>query len=245
MNVRTLIVDDEPLSRRRLVSLLGHYPQIEVVGEAGSGPEAQALLERQDAQLVFLDIDMPGPNGLETARQMQQLADPPLVVFVTAHPEHALEAFSVAASDYLLKPVESERLKETVTRLMRQVEEPAWTPPPAPRACPRLVMRDKDQGLREMLDATEVLWFEAREGKTFARVGQRFLESTQSLAQLEPVLPAEAFVRTSRAHLVNLARIKRVIPWFNGSYNLQMEGGAEVPLSRSFVADFQKRVHWL
>jgi two-component system, LytTR family, response regulator LytT len=196
--VKVVIVDDEAPARSELRHLLGAHAGVEVVGEAASAAEATEVAAGCDA--VFLDIELAGASGLEAARLLSGDADPPAVVFVTAHAEYAVDAFAVEAFDYLLKPVDPERLARVVARLAERrpaVREPRKIPVVA-------------GGRTELIDQDQVRYVQAEGDYSRVHTYDRSYLSTTSLRELEAALPPERFVRIHRSYLVNLARVASV-----------------------------------
>ena len=198
--MRVLVVDDEAPARSELRYLLGRHAGI-VVEEAPSAVEALVLVRRNRYDAVFLDVEMPAATGLDLAPLVGQGARPPAVVFVTAHAEYAVEAFAVEAFDYLLKPVEPERLARVVARL-REREDPAATPV---RKLPVVA-----GGRTELIEHADVHYVQADGDYTRVHVYDRSYLSTASLSELEQELPPERFARIHRALLVNLAKVSAV-----------------------------------
>jgi two-component system, LytTR family, response regulator LytT len=196
--VKVVIVDDEAPARSELRHLLGEHAGVEVVGEAASAAEATEVAAGCDA--VFLDIELAGASGLEAARLLSGDADPPAVVFVTAHAEYAVDAFAVEAFDYLLKPVDPERLARVVARLAERrptAREPRKIPVVA-------------GGRTELIDQEQVRYVQAEGDYSRVHTYDRSYLSTASLRELEAALPPERFVRIHRSYLVNLARVASV-----------------------------------
>jgi len=196
--VKVVIVDDEAPARSELRHLLGAHAGVEVVGEAASAAEATEVAAGCDA--VFLDIELAGASGLEAARLLSGDADPPAVVFVTAHAEYAVDAFAVEAFDYLLKPVDPERLARVLARLAERrptAREPRKIPVVA-------------GGRTELIDQEQVRYVQAEGDYSRVHTYDRSYLSTASLRELEAALPAERFVRIHRSYLVNLARVASV-----------------------------------
>jgi len=199
MTLRVLIVDDETLARARLRTLLGDCtaPAVQVVGDAANASQAIELLRRGPADLVLLDIHMPGADGLTLAQTLRTLAQPPAVVFVTAHAEHAVQAFELEAVDYLTKPVRLERLQQSLQKVERQLRNHAGSAPPEPQEA----LLIQERGRTERVPLAEVLYFKAElkyitvrtQGKTYILDG--------SLSELEEKYPAQ-FMRIHRNALV-------------------------------------------
>jgi two-component system response regulator LytT len=196
--VKVVIVDDEAPARSELRHLLGAHAGVEVVGEAASAAEATEVAAGCDA--VFLDIELAGASGLEAARMLSGDADPPAVVFVTAHTEYAVDAFAVEAFDYLLKPVDPERLARVVARLAER--RPAIR---EPRKIPVVA-----GGRTELIDQEQVRYVQAEGDYSRVHTYDRSYLSTASLRELEAALPPERFVRIHRSYLVNLACVASV-----------------------------------
>jgi len=196
--VKVVIVDDEAPARSELRHLLGAHAGVEVVGEAASAAEAAEVAAGCDA--VFLDIELAGASGLEAARLLSGDVDPPAVVFVTAHAEYAVDAFAVEAFDYLLKPVDPERLARVLARLAERrstVREPRKIPVVA-------------GGRTELIDQEQVRYVQAEGDYSRVHTYDRSYLSTASLRELEAALPPERFVRIHRSYLVNLACVASV-----------------------------------
>ena len=243
--LRAVVVDDEPLARERLVALLAEAaPHVEVVGLAEGGRTAVPLIHETRPDVVFLDVEMPVIDGFDV---VDLLAPPrPHVVFVTAHDDHALRAFEVHALDYVTKPVGRERLASAVARV---TASPTGTGAAnagldALRASPErrpLVRLAVHAGRRlRVVDPAEVDYFEARDKVVLARLHGRptsaDLPVDFALDALERRLDPDRFVRSHRAFLVNLDRVREVVPWFRGGYRLRLDTGAELPVSRRRVS---------
>jgi two-component system response regulator LytT len=230
--LKALLVDDEVPARSELRFLLGEAGGVEVVGEAGSASEALQLIKAIPYDVVFLDIDMPGLSGMDLAQALADLDHPPAIVFVTAHSEHAVKAFEVAATDYLVKPVETERLRIAVERIAPAVE--------APVRIERIPV--EKAGKKLLLQVQDIFYIMAKDDYSYIFTeGERYL-STLSLAQLETKLDAQGFFRVHRRFLVNLAQVKEVAPMYGGTMLLTLKDAAstQVPASRRRVPSLKK-----
>ncbi len=242
MPIRALVVDDEPLARDELSYLLRQEPGIEVVGEAQDGQEAIEKVTALTPDVVFMDIDLRGDNGLDLARRFLVLPSPPRVVFATAYDQYALAAFEVQALDYIVKPFTSARVADTVRRLreMAPVAEPLPVGPvradrlqPEPRRLERLAVEEDE---RIVLIQPDSILFATREDRiTLIRTEGRTYRSHISLQELEERLKEYPYFRPHRAYLVNAARIAEIHPWFNGAYELVMSDRdrSRIPVSRA------------
>ncbi len=239
--LRAVVVDDEPLARERLVALLAEAaPHVEVVGQAGGGRAAVPLIHETQPDVVFLDVEMPVIDGFDV---VDLLAPPrPHVVFVTAHDDHALRAFEVHALDYLTKPVSRERLSGAVGRVASARANAGLDALRASREREPLVRLAVHAGRRlRVVDLEEVDYFEAQDKLVLARLRERpssaDLPVDFTLDALERRLDPHRFVRSHRAFLVNLDRVREVVPWFKGGYRLRLDDGTELPVSRRRVSE--------
>jgi two-component system LytT family response regulator len=247
--MRTLIVDDEPPARERLKRLLDDIEGVELIGEAEDGAQAVEMIERERPDLVLLDIQMPGLDGFGV---VEALDDPPPLIFVTAYDQYAIRAFEVNALDYLLKPFSRERLEKAIRRAQEaQTEEQDVAARLRPlleslaaqgRYLTRLAVRDRDRIC--VLDVDEVDWIGVEDEQVVIHVGDRAYPTRRTLAALEARLDPAYFFRAHRSAIVNLSRVKEVIPWFKGSHRLRLTTGAEVDLSRAQARALRKILDW-
>jgi two-component system LytT family response regulator/two-component system response regulator LytT len=250
-SLRVVVVDDEQLAREELCYQLEQLDGVEIVAQASNGIEAIGAVERHDPDLVFLDIQMPGLGGFEVARRLlEHEEEAPVMVFVTAFDQHAIEAFEVNAVDYLLKPVESGRLEQALLRARRRVEAER----PGPAAAPT---NDQLEQIVKMMAGRQT-----RRDQVAIRVGERFVlvqadeiiyasladesinivtgqvagtSNYRTLDELQARLDPDVFWRVHRSHLVNINKIKEIVPWFSRNYILRMKDAknSEIPVSRA------------
>ena len=247
--MRVLIVDDERPARERLRRMLAEIETVELIGEAESGVQAVEIIERERPDLVLLDIQMPGLDGFEV---IEALADPPPVIFVTAYDEYAIRAFEVNALDYLLKPFSRERLERAVRRAQEALtEEQDFAERLGPlleslaaqgQYLARLAVRDRDR--IRVLDVGEVDWIGIEREQVMVHAGDRAYPIRRTLTELEARLDPTHFFRAHRSAIVNLDRVKEVIPWFKGSHKLRLTTGAEIDLSRARARVLRKLLEW-
>jgi two-component system LytT family response regulator/two-component system response regulator LytT len=245
--LRTVVVDDEQLARDELCFLLGKIPGVEVVGKAGDGPEALHVIAEHAPDLVMLDVQMPGLTGFEVARRLLHRAPDSHLVFVTAYDRHAIEAFDVNAVDYLLKPVEAARLATAVDRVRKRVASHRQGQPDPAHLDRVLELLGERENRREQLalkvgdrflliQADEVV--HASVDDDVITVVTNSLSGTsnyRTLDELQAQLDPAVFWRVHRSHLVNINKIKEIVPWFSRNYILKMKDsrGSEIPVSRS------------
>ena len=247
--LRVVVVDDEQLAREELCFLLGQSGGIELAGQASDGVQAVRMCGELRPDLLFLDVQMPGLNGFEVARRLIAAEVLPQLVFVTAFDQYAIEAFTVNAVDYLLKPVDPDRLEQTLERARRRVVS---------EQAARLPLSPGD--LERVIDAVQVR--SGRRDQVAVRVGERFVlvqaqeishaslvdetivvvtnsasgpSNYRTLDELQARLDPAIFWRVHRSHLVNITNIKEIVPWFSRNYILKMKDpkATEIPVSRS------------
>jgi two-component system, LytTR family, response regulator len=237
--ISAIIADDEQLAREELRFLLDEIGDVEVVGTAVNGLEAVELIRKLDPALAFLDIQMPGLDGLGVVRRLKEdQIDLPHIVFSTAWEQFAVEAFRLDAMDYILKPVDRERLEETVERARRSLSdrtpaEPMPAAPARPAAFTKLLVRS---GVRNMIvDPQELVYATIDSGVITLVTSQVEGQSSfRTLEELQAALDPDVFWRAHRSFVVNLNRIREVVPWFKSTYQLKMDDkkASEIPVSR-------------
>ncbi len=249
MPLRVLVADDEQLARNELCFQLDQLNDVEVVEQAVDGPQAVSLAQTLAPDLMLLDIQMPGLTGFEVARQLIELGVPSHVVFITAFDQYAIEAFEVNAVDYLLKPVEPSRLSQAIQRVRRLVaaRDPSKGPV-ANKELERIVQYVAErQSRRERLavktgerfllvQADEVVYASLADDVITIVTGTVTGASNyRTLDELHSHLDPAVFWRVHRSHLVNINKIKEIVPWFSRNYILRMKDGkgTEIPVSRT------------
>ena len=244
--IRTLIVDDEPLSRRRIRDLLDGEADFVIIGECGDGESAMTALRERPCDLVFLDVQMPGLDGVEVARRLAS-ASGPAVIFVTAHDCYALPAFEVHAVDYLLKPFDRLRFRKALAWARIAIRRDRGdTPAPLPselgsgkKPLDRVMI--KTAGKVYFLKTKEIDWVEAAGNylKLHSGAAEHLLRETMN--NLEARLDPECFWRIHRSTLVNVDRIRELQPMFHGDYVVILRDGTELTLSRTYRRNLPER----
>jgi len=240
--MRTLIVDDERLARNELKRLLEPYTKIEIVGEAANAEEALVMIEDLQPELLFLDIQMPGKNGFELLSSIEGKS--PEVIFTTAYDEYAIKAFEFNALDYLLKPIDTERLKETIHRIE---ENQAHTEIPV----------SNHERVERILGENDQVFVKDGEKCWFVKLGKVRLFETmgnyvrlhfddqkplvlKSLNNLEERLDPGTYFRANRKHIINLHWIEKIEPWFSGGLLVTLQGGDKIEISRRQAIRFKE-----
>jgi two-component system response regulator LytT len=254
MDLRAVVVDDEQLARDELGYLLGQIGGVEIIGQAGNGLEALTAIDRLEPDVVFLDVQMPGLTGFEVARRLLDNRATPHIIFVTAYDQHAIEAFEVNAVDYLLKPVDPARLDVAVQRARRRVSSDRSMDRGADASG---VSNDQLEKIVQIVTERQ-----SRRERLAIKVGERFLlvqadeiiyaslasdnitvvtpqhagtSNYRTLDELQARLDPSVFWRVHRSHLVNINKIKEIVPWFSRNYILRMKDAkaTEIPVSRT------------
>lgn len=236
--MNALIVDDERLARKELTSLLSEHPHIEIVGEAINADDAFEKINELKPDLLFLDIQMPGKSGFDL---LEMLDSVPKVIFTTAYDEYALKAFEVNALDYVLKPIQPERLNDALKKLEKnnEVEEQ-----------PAIVTQKDKLGLSDQVfvkDGDKCWFVRLSEVRLFESDGNYikvYFEQFKpmihkSLNALDERLDDRTFFRASRKHIINLNWVENIETWFNGGLMVQLKGGEKVEVSRRQAAKFK------
>jgi two-component system response regulator LytT len=237
--VSTLVVDDEELAREELTYLLKSFPEIELVQTASNGLEALKVIEEAEPELVFLDVQMPGLDGMGLIAKLREKGGPiPHFILTTAFDQYAVEAFRLQAFDYLLKPIEKERLAESVDRVKRVLDEkpPQEKALEAPKPIAqrtKLLVKANNRNL--IVDAQDLIYATIDEG-TITVVTAHFegQSNYRTIEELQSNLDPALFWRVHRSFLVNINKIREVIPWFKSSFQLKMDDKkqTEIPVSR-------------
>jgi two-component system, LytTR family, response regulator len=242
---RVFIIDDEPLARDRLRALSQRNTALELAGEFGSGPEAIAAIVQHRPDIIFIDVDMPGCNGLEVVKALPGELRP-AVVFVTAHDRFAVEAFAVQAVDYLLKPFDRERFDQATERALAFVQarrSASASQPPAAAATPGLGDAQKSRterisvkvdGKVVFLRPEEIKWVEAADNYVILHIDTgRRLMVRDTLSSLDERLSPVGFARVNRSAIVNIEQVHELHPTMHGDYTVILRDGTQIPLSRS------------
>ena len=241
MKRKAIIIDDERLARNELKKMVQEYPEIEVIGEAANADEAIGMIDELSPDVIFLDIQMPGKTGFDL---LQELDKVPVVIFTTAHDEYALKAFEFNALDYLMKPIDPQRLGDAVHKLLAMEER-------------EITMSDDNLGSRNALGEDDQVFVKDGEKCWFVKLSEiRLFESVgnyarvffgtnkplilKSLNSLEERLDQRIFFRANRKHIVNLRMIEKVEPFFNGGLLLEIKGGEKIEVSRRQAVKFKE-----
>ena len=241
---RCLIVDDEAPARAELRFLLQSFEDIQVVGEASNADEAAVLLDSLDYDIVLLDIRMPGGTGLDLARRLGSREDPPAIVFTTAYPDHAVEAFDLAAADYLVKPFDEERLERALRRALSaavDADEAALEAPPTTLPPEESRIAVQRNGRTVLIDPGDIVYVSASRGYSYLKLTDDRVLTSYTLAELERRL-GRRFFRCHRSYLVNLRHVRELMSDYQGGLVLVMDDAerSRVEVSRRQAAALRR-----
>jgi DNA-binding LytR/AlgR family response regulator len=249
MKLRTLIVDDEAPARERLRRFLSHNDAVELIGEAEDGKQAVEMIEEKNPDLVLLDIQMPELDGFGV---IKMLIKPPFIIFVTAYDQYAIQAFEVNALDYLLKPFTKVRLDRAIEKahqeLSKKVDFTAkidalfQTLNKQKRYLERVAVRH--EGRIFVIPVNEIDWIGAEEGSIYLHTKDRRYLTNYTLDELDSRLSPRLFFRAHRSAILNLNRVREIMPWFAGSYRVQLSSGVEIDISRNRVKELRQIINW-
>jgi DNA-binding LytR/AlgR family response regulator len=242
--MRVLIIDDEPLARESLTRMLAAYSDVEIAGEAANGLDAVESILRLEPDAVFLDIEMPGLDGFEV---LSAVAKPPAVVFATAYDEYAIRAFEANAVDYLLKPIQPERVSKCVDRLREALghDSPlsgetlrkllAELRPAGPR---RIAVRQANRIV--LVAPKEIVHVSAEDKLVFVHTAKGKFLVEKTVTEMEECLEQIGFFRISRADIVNMDCVRELMPWFSGAWRVKLTTGEELDVSRERAKGLKK-----
>jgi two-component system, LytTR family, response regulator LytT len=243
-SISTLLADDEQLALDELQFLLKDFPEIEIVGVASNGLTAVEMAEDLEPDLMFLDVQMPGLDGMSVIRRIKDgEGHVPYFILATAYDQYAVEAFQLEALDYVLKPIEKERLAQAIGRAHKFLAERARMADATPLALlepskpllQRTKVLVKSQGRNLIVDAQDIVYATIDDGLiTVVASGMEGMSNYRTIEELQSNLDPDTFWRVHRSFLVNINRIKEVIPWFKSSFQLRMDDKkqTEIPVSR-------------
>lgn len=237
--MKALIIDDERLARKELNNLLKDHHEIEIIGEAVNADDAYEKIQNLNPDLLFLDIQMPGKTGFDLLEMLEIV---PKVIFTTAYDEYALKAFEVNALDYLLKPIQPERLAESLTKLFQEKGEeriPEFIEPGRKLgANDQVFVKDGDKCW--FVKLANVRMFESDGNYIKVYFGDFKPMIHKSLNALDERLDERTFFRASRKHIINLHWVEKIEPWFNGGLMVQLKGGGRIEVSRRQSSKFKE-----
>ncbi len=233
--MKCIIVDDEYPARTELKYFLENYKELEIVGEFEDSIPALSFFEKNNVDVIFLDINMPNMNGMTLANILSKFNRKPKIVFITAHAKYAVEAFGVRAFDYILKPYSKEKITGCIESLVESYNKVNME---KEREITRITLWEGEKMFVFPLE--KILVFEACDRETKVFLQNKIYFSKQKISCLEKELPKN-FFRTHRSYIVNMNKINEIVPWFNSTYNLKIENlDLDIPVSRNNLKEFRK-----
>jgi two-component system, LytTR family, response regulator len=240
--MRALVIDDERLARKELTNLLSQHEEVEVVGEAINVDDAKEKIEKLQPDVIFLDIQMPEKTGFDLLEELDHV---PHVIFTTAYDEYALQAFQVNALDYLLKPIQPERLAEAIKKLQTKIAEPKSEASQESSTGSenkltlqdQVFVKDGDRCWFVKLESVRLFESDGNYIKVYFENNKPMIH--KSLNALDERLDEKSFFRASRKHIINLSWVEGIEPWFNGGLVVTLKGGDRIEVSRRQAARFK------
>ncbi|SHK16738.1 two component transcriptional regulator, LytTR family [Anaerobranca californiensis DSM 14826] len=233
--MKILIVDDELLAREELKYLLSKDKRLEIVGDVGSLDDALEIINKREVDLIFLDIQINNENGVEFAEQIKEKEMG--VIFATAYDQYAVQAFSLNAIDYLLKPFSEERVLQSIDKAFKKINKKE-----KPSPFRKLTFWNEEKMV--VVAPEEILYLTVEDRKVMIYTTKGILTDNGPLQSTIEKLDPNLFIRTHRSFVVNIEKIEEIIPWFNNTYILKIVGlkNVEIPVSRGYIQEFKKRI---
>lgn len=250
-----LVVDDELPARRELTRILKSHDASASCVEAVNGRQALARLDEHDCPIVFMDIQMPGQNGLVVAEQMIARRSPPLIIFATAYGQHAVKAFELSAIDYILKPYRASRVHQALDKAIATLSKTYETERRLEELMRHLshqrpsiqkLWAERSNGERLLVNFDEIGWTESRDKKVYIQLAQQELRVRSTLSELAALLPSEQFIRVHRSFLVNLNLVREAVPWDSHTLTLVMGDAkqTQIPVGRKYAHQLRQLIGW-
>lgn len=235
--MKALLVDDERLARKELTTLLEQHKDIEIVGEASNVDEALSQITKLNPDLIFLDIQMPGESGFDLLEKLDKVPD---VIFTTAYDEFATKAFDVNALDYLLKPIQPDRLGAAINKIRKEIHIDSQHDKKTLGNNDQVFVKDGDKCWFVRLEDVRLFESDGNYIKVFFGTNKPMIH--KSLNALDERLDSRHFFRASRKHIINLGWVEKIDTWFNGGLLVQLRGGEKIEVSRRQAARFKERM---
>jgi len=234
--MKCIIVEDEFLAREELKYFIENFSNIKIVGEFEDGLDVMKFIQKDKVDVIFLDINITSVDGLLIAKNISQFSEKPYIVFITAYKEHAVEAFEIEAFDYILKPYDESRIKSMLKKLELSYNSKNGN---LITITNKINLFKNDKII--VADMDDIYYFEARDRETSVFTKNEEYIVKMSISKYYDTLPREIFFRCHRSYIVNLTKIKEIIPWFNNTYNLKLKDIVEeIPVSKSNVKKFKQ-----
>ncbi|MBF8982789.1 response regulator transcription factor [Lutibacter sp. B2] len=232
--MKSIIVEDEYPAREELKYFIQKYSSIEIENEFDTALAALKFLENHHVDIIFLDINMPNFDGVSFAKVVSKFEKKPKIIFITAHKDHAIEAFEIGAFDYILKPYSEERMIHTLKRLQKREEKNEG----GKLDIKKIILYKEEKMI--VIDPTKIYYCEAKERETMVYTEEEEYISKMNISHFLEKLPGNIFFRSHRSYIINIDKIQEIIPWFNNTYNVKLQNmKVEIPVSRNNVKTFR------
>ncbi|HBC96431.1 MAG TPA: DNA-binding response regulator [Clostridium sp.] len=236
--MKAIIAEDEFTAREELKYFIKNYSSIEIVDEFEDGLDVLKFIQKNEVDAIFLDINIPSIDGVMLAKNISKFSRKPFIIFITAYREYAVDAFELEAFDYILKPYDESRIRSMLKKLERVYDEKN-------NNSPKKSMRNKINLWKNnkimVVDMDNICYCCARERITVAYTKDQKYSVNESISDFYSTLPKSKFFRCHRSYIVNITKIKEIIPWFNNTYNLKLDGtDFQVPVSRGNIKEFRR-----
>lgn len=237
--LRCIVVDDEYPSREELKYFIKNYSNIEVIKEFGDSLAALKFIEKNRVELIFLDINMPNLDGICLGKIVNKFQEKPIIVFITAYKEYAIEAFEIEAVDYILKPYSEERIINTIKRIEKNYCENKVIEENKCLTKDKITLWRNDK--MKVINIEDIWYCEVEKRETVVYTANEKYTINMSISSFYTKLPKEKFFRSHRAFIVNIDKVVEIIPWFNSTYNVKLKGlDVQIPVSRSNIKEFRR-----
>lgn len=237
--MKGIIVEDEFLAREELKYFIRTYSNIKIEGEFEDGIEVLKYIQQNEVDVIFLDINIPSLNGVILAQNISKFSKKPDIVFITAYKEYAVEAFEIEAFDYLLKPYHEERIISMLKKLELKHSKENYLEKTKNNIENKINLHENEKIIVVSLD--NIYYCEAKDRVTHVFTKDGEYTANMSITEFYEGLPKDKFFKSHRSYIVNIIKIKEIIPWFNNTYNLKLEDiGGEIPVSRSNIKVFKE-----
>lgn len=252
MSLKVLISDDDKHIRMILRKTLSKFPDVEIVGESQSGPDAVKLLEKLDCNCIFTDVEMPGGDGITAAKQILDIHPNIKIIFITAHQEYMPQAFEIYAYDYLIKPFSIKRLEQTVKKIQAQINSEAILQKNAvvdsgglnSDKIAKIYLKAKDGSMP--FEPNDIYMSERENNQTILVLKNERINVSETLTELEAILPNEIFIRSHKSYIININRIHKLVPYGRWTYVVKFNGiNVDALITRKKAKELESKFHWI
>jgi len=237
--LKCIIVDDEYPSREELKYFINNYSNIEIIKEFDDSLTALKFIEKNKVDLIFLDINMPNLDGICLGKIINKFEEKPIIVFITAYKEYAIDAFEIEAVDYILKPYSEERIINAIKRIEKSYNENRIISEDKGLIKDKITLWRNDK--MKVINIEDICYCEVKERDTMVYTRNESYIANMSISSFYKKLPKQKFFRSHRSFIINIDKVVEIIPWFNSTYNVMLKGlNVQIPVSRSNIKEFRR-----